>query len=786
MDLEKPQYLYQRIPESEKDEEWLKANIKRLTNLALTYDHKNDRDVECFKRYYGFFDDRDFSYLTKEFGADNIYPVQMKSFHLIKPILDVLCGEEIESPKNYHVRAIDEDTLDYKQRKINVDIFNKLIDKMISDVEEYKRTGLKPKDSVFNEKLLKEYTEKSKRDFLTEQEIIASKLAKYYEYVHKLKTFNNKLFLNNLITGKQFWKVDIPRIGSDPEIRFVNSANFWFSGEEDVDNISDCNWCVERVFMTPEQVIDLFGDELLEDDKERILEGVELYGNAYSFIYPAGYRGFQGGITEDEQLENLEDYSIYGGTSSENKIEVYYVQWKSIRELNLAELENSKNPDSPFYKLFNNEDMVEYKKGKKKNVRKINKRYIQELYEGVQIGHDIFVRFGKSKYQVRSIREPYYVKLNYNGKLFASHNSPPYSLVWTLRHLEDYYRVLHYHEERIISLSGSKGIIYDKALMPEGYTLKEVMYYMKMGLMLIDSSLGNGQFNQFTTYNNLFDASLSIIRQLMESVVQEAERISGVNRQRMGQMFQKDLVGQIDKSMKQSHYSTAVLYNFQSEVYKCLLEDLINFAKFAYKEDNDFKTLSYVLGDSTQEIFKIDEQFCLSDVGIFFSDSGREARTMEELKAMASSMASQGNLNLPDMIKLLKSESLAEVESGLVFNLEEKQKELEELQKQQAELGNQTANSDLELKQKEIQTRLEIAKMQAETQLKLKEFDLMLQREKLANDKQMSDDKINLDKDLGNKELEIKEELKELEKEQLEASYFEGVNGNSAEIKNIV
>ena len=200
---------------------------------------------------------------------------------------------------------------------------------------------------------------------------------------------------------------------------------------------------------------------------------------------------------------------------------------------------------------------------------------MQELYEFVCIGSDIYVwdKIGKSNIQMRSFSNPYYVKLHYGGLEFKIDSTgEEFSLVYYLKDLQELYNILNYHRERMIALSGVKGVIYDISQLPKGLELHDLLYYRKLGLLIIDSSLGQGQFNQFQSYNDSLDASISVITQMLEDIRNEVDRISGFNRQRQGQMFQKDLVGQIDRAIRQGSYATAVLYYFQSKVFREVLE----------------------------------------------------------------------------------------------------------------------------------------------------------------------------------------------------------------------
>ena len=768
----------QNIPEKEKTEEWMKDCVDAICSAYNANYWKKTRDILCYEILEGIISEKRFEYITKEFGKN--YPAKLKNYPLIKPILARALGEEIEQEFNYNVKRIDEDGLDYKNRNISYNTIKRILDIILENKEK----------TIIDEKFIAKIQEEVENDYITDVEIIAKKLSSYYEYKLDLKSKKNSLFASTLETGKCFWKVEIPRLGADPQIRVIPSYAIEYANEE-VENISEATWVVEKTFMSPEEILDLYGDELTEEQKEQI----DKYQASISF----DSNDFRMSLFESEEsINKLRDEGYEGFYRQYNqdnvrKIEVYRGQWKSIRKMTMAKLENKNNPDSPFYKLWNNDKLPSLKR---KNVKETDSRYIQELYEFVRIGEagsfiskdlnnknrGIYVRMGKSPIQIRSIDNPYYVQSHYNGFIFYTDSSKtPFSLVWYLRDLQELYNILNYHRERIIALSGVKGIIYDISQIPKGFEITDVLYYKKMGFIPIFNQ-GNSSYNQFTNYNDSLDASVSVITQMLEDIRVETDRISGFNRQRQGEIFQKDLVGQIDKAIRQGAYATAVLYHHQDKVYRCLLESLINFSKYLYNNNGEYKTLSYVIGESKQEIFKINEDFVLSDFGVFFSSSGKENAKLENIRQVVQVMASQGQVKMVDALKLLKLDSTAEIESKLIKRLEQQEKMMQEMQAQQA----QQPDKEIELKMEELRVAMQIEQMRL-TQLKeIKLLELEVEKQKEETKAKTQEEKMEIDRKYKEEMLSLKRELLNLEREELRDSVRKKLNSKREEVKNMI
>lgn len=757
----------QNIPESQKDREWLKKNVDDIINAFHKNYYRRVKDLLAYNILQGNLSQEKYEYITKEFGKE--YPVKLKNYPLIRPVIQTALGEETELNYVYHIRRIDEEGLQLKQ----MNIYRKLIEKMISDFEQaLQGNKLEPLD----ERKLKELKDKLNREYLTELEILCEKLANFFEHSLDFKKIRTMLMASVLETGKCYWRYEEGNYKGRIGVRPVPVYNIVHANEDNIENISDCSWVCERMFLTKEQVLDKYANYLSEEDIEKIQrrdESLYLLGDYFDFAQINQYY---------KDIGYNPNYYLY---DSSDKIEVYVGQWKSIRKLTLAEIENKRNNNLALYKL------LDEKEAKKKNVKYKEDKYIQELYEFVRIGSDIYVwdKIGKSNLQIRSVDNPYYVKLHYGGMSFHIDNTgEEFSLVWYLKDLQELYNILNYHRERMIALSGVKGVIYDKSQLPTDMELHELLYYRKLGLLIIDSSLGTGQFNQFQAYNDSLDASIAVITQMLEDIRNEVDRVSGFNRQRQGQMFQKDLVGQIEKAIRQGSYATAVLYYFQSKVYKEMLEGLINYAKLYYYLFGSKERLSYVLGDGSQEIFSLHYDFVMADFGLFLSDNAKDNRYFEELKSMLAGMMQNNMIKASDVIRLLKVDRVNELETKILTKIEEAERQMQEMQAKQS----QVPDKEIEIKKMELEGKMKLEQLKLKEMKEIKMLELEIEKQRELNKIQIDKEKIEIEKKYKQEILKLKKELLNLERKEYETAVVTNANksgqkvSNRQEIKNIV
>ena len=733
----------QNISEKDKNRDWLKENIDAIRNSFNHYYSRRVKDYLVYNILQGNLSEKKFEYITKEFGKE--YPVKLKNYPLIRPVLQVALGEETEQIYNYHIRRIDEDGLLYKEYKVHIELM-----KFLYNEFEKALAGAKQME-VLDERKLRQLKENIGRDYLMEVEILCEKLLKYFELSLDFKGIRTALFASILEVGKCFWKYEEGNYKSKIGIRVIPSYNLVYSNEEGIENIADSNWICERLYLTREQILDRYQDYLTDEDKEKLDRQSNYYltNEYYHFVEMVKSYYQDLGYNPNYYLQDTQD-----------KMEVYIGQWKSISKRILAEIEGKYGVN--YVKLLTEKDNVN-----RKTIKSKESRYMQELYEFVCIGSDIYVwdKIGKSNIQMRSFSNPYYVKLHYGGLEFKIDSTgEEFSLVYYLKDLQELYNILNYHRERMIALSGVKGVIYDISQLPKGLELHDLLYYRKLGLLIIDSSLGQGQFNQFQSYNDSLDASISVITQMLEDIRNEVDRISGFNRQRQGQMFQKDLVGQIDRAIRQGSYATAVLYYFQSKVFREVLEGFLNYAKHYYYIHNVNTPLTYVLGDGKQEIFKLSQDFLLADYGIFMTDNVKENRYFEELKGMLGNMMQNQMMKASDVIRLLKVDSINELESKILSKIEEAEKQMEAMKQQQA---NQP-DKEMEMKMKEMEIKLQIEQMKLKEMKEIKMLELEIARNENLQKAQLEKEKNEIDKKYKQEILKLKQELLNLERKEYE------------------
>lgn len=726
----------QLISESQKNEAWCKENVDWCIAMApITY---RSREDALYDRYNGKIPKEKFDHITRQFGID--FPAKIKHIPFARPLLNALQGDNEERPFDFIVRAEDEDSVMEKQGIIARD--------MLDNIVKYIKENGKEEEL---QKMAKYYKESYQTTF--EKGIHYALLYMLHKYNFREKF--DEMFVDTLITGKEYYRVVLNRIGEDPELEVIKSGELYFA-DNNVKWVKECDWAVRPMELSPTEIMDRFGDRMKAADMRKLEDWVEMYSKeAYK-------------ISDEGQMDELLDEQEVKENTVNNqrhKITVYFVEWKSIRRINILENENKYVEDAPFLKILSDEQVQELPGSRKK---KIKYRYIQDRWEGVRIGDDIYVDLGKSKYVTRSAAHPSICYLSYNGLTFNG-KIKPYSLIEETDDLQDLYSVMHFHKENLIALSGVKGMVMDLSQMPDfglgdqKDSIKMWMYYKKLGVAFIDRSQegADDKFNQFGTYDDTLNNSLGIVLQVIEHIERLGERITGVSRQRMGAITQRDGKANTETAITQSSTITEPIFNMHDSIVREALYDVLNACRIAWK---DGKTGSFVGNDYIQRVFTLDNTFSLRDANIYLTNRVSEGRNLEELKMMAQNLAGAGLIEFDDVLPLFRKTSLKDVDQHIRNSLEKRRELLRQQEEKLAAAEGQKAMSEEQMERARLE--LEIEKLKSDIELNKRKADLEERELQLTsdfNDKKIANDNRRVD---------------------LEALQIESANAQANEVKN--
>ena len=695
----------QNIPENLKNRKWVIENIDWC--IAMSPIYRRNKEQQLYDRYNGLRDANRFNHITKTYGIE--FPAgKLKHIPLVRPLINAVAGEQQERPFGNIIRADDTDAIDAKREKIGQSLINEVVD------------IIRNPDADPDAEL--DAAEKEYHTFQMDFEVAASHVLKNYFNNHHTEQDLNEAFTDKMITGKQYYYCRVNRIGEDPEFKVIKPGSLFYS-DENVKWVKECDWAVHPVRMTSTEILDRWGEKMSPEE----WKAVEGYTSQFS---ADTYKM----LNERELDAILERDAENPWSESSNyfeKLIVHFVEFKSIRKVYFNRSTNKYVPDAPFIKTIKDDKLHEFKE--KYPGKDLEVRYVQDLYQGVRIGDNIFVDLGKVRYPRRNKLQPSKVYLSFNGLTFNG-RIKPFSFVEKTEDIQDQYDILHYHKENLIAMSGSKGSYMDISQLPDfgginkfEERLKKWLYYKKLGTAFIDRSRrgADNSYNQFGPYNDTLDASLMVVIEAIRHLEDTAGRIVGVNRQRMGAVSQYDGKSNTQTAIQQSNLVTEPFFNEHDEFARQACEDIVNSCKVAYK---DGFTGAYVTSQRGQTIFSTEPEFSMHNYGLYMTNRISDDRSIEELKMAAYEMIKVGKMEWEDMFPLFRKTNLIDIEQTIRENVDKRQRQISQQQQQMMQLEQQLTIAREQIEQQEIKAKID--KLQSE--VLLNQAKVQLEQEALS------------------------------------------------------
>lgn len=798
----------QKISLRLKNEEWKKNTMdyyERLsyssvsTNRNSNYNKKVNYDL-----VNGKFNKADLEYVCNPLGLeDNEFPATLQHYDIISPSINLLIGEESKRPENVIVFSESPNDISRKQGMLKQKIVAALQEKLMGEIDP---STIDPNNPPPTPEQILKYEKHNITDIIESQ---ANKMFKYLKRALNTKEMFKRGWKDALVAGEEIYWSGVTN--KEVVLRRCNPLNITVILDGDSEWIDDALAVIEVRMLAPASILDEFGSDLTPAQVDKLEEISKRFSNGYSSVNgnPTFTIDKQGSVI-DTGLSNFSTINSTAGSFNSELIRVVRVEWKSFKKLyHLTYTDpNDEVQETIVDESFQIKDFrIAYPDAQ------VEEFWINEAWEGVKIGDDIYVNVQAKENQRRRMDNPYYCKLGYTGLIYNSTNTKSVSLVDRLKSYQYLYNIISYRLELAFASDQGKIMLMDLAQIPrsEGIDLNKWMYYLKaMKIAFVNSfeegrkGAATGKFSNFNQFNSI---DLSLANQIqqyiqtLEYIKQQVAFISGVTPQRLGAITSNELVGNVERSVNQSALITEYLFDAHDEVKKRVYTAIVECAKIAFKDGYKGQ---FVLDDMSLEILDIPElQFENSEFGVFMSNSAKDHMVIESLKQLSQAALQSDKADLSMIVDSIINDNPRDIvrnlQKGEAAKYErDAQAQQQQLQVQQEQIAAQQEAQaqamdlklrELELKQYEIdsnnETKIQVAQINVYSRQENIDQDndgipdpvelaqISLEERALASKAFDEQQKIANDRDKHNKEISLKEkELKmkqELENKKIEA-----------------
>jgi hypothetical protein len=286
------------------------------------------------------------------------------------------------------------------------------------------------------------------------------------------------------------------------------------------------------------------------------------------------------------------------------------------------------------------------------------------------------------------------------------------------------FNIIFYRTELALAKSYGKIMEFDLAGLPkgEGFDIDKWLYYVQAANISFKNSFEESEKGQRlgmmsgSTSNREYDMEqgqyIDKHIQLLEFIEGKIGELSGVTKQRQGQVHNRELVGNVERSVTQSSFITEKWFEVHTHTKRRVYEAIIEVAKDAWRGKS--KKLQYVMDDMATVFADIDgNEFDNSEYGVFMSNSNKDNETMQMLKSLTSEGLRADKLALSSVVDIMMADSITETKNKLL---------------DYEEAANQLKQKEMELQQQQLQGQQQMAKEQIESAMAMKQQEMDLKK----------------------------------------------------------
>jgi len=701
----------QRLPLNKKTKKWREECVDAFINISKFGLSERRGNLKALYDYYnGEVDETDYRYVIKPYGKSREnFPSKLRNYPIIKPIIDLLLGEKSKRPLNYSVTVKNADSISLKQQA-KTDQIKKAVESMfLQEIAEPK--DLQSQQAQQQAPLLpKQVAEQFERTYVDDRAIKGQAAMNYIMYEQEMYDKFQKQFFHFLVSGETYSHKGVRR--AEPFYDVINPIDIDFDKDPDVEFVEDGDWAIVRRYSHAATVVDHFGDYLTE---EQVLQ------------------------LEDPKHQSVDTYLLYRSeaTGTDDNIyrnrlvEVVTVYWKSRKRIGFVSYQDNQ---TGMIEEFEVEEGYKLSAEMKEMGAKIKYEWVNEVWEGTKIDGRFYVKMSPVANQRTSIDNPSVCKLPINGFKYSDINSSNISLVSLGIPFQINYNIFKYRME--LAIARSKDIIaqFDINMIPKKWDLDKFMYYVEgTGIAWVDYNKEGIQLSP--QHQSVLDMSIKTIEQyvlLLETTMQEWEKISGVNRQRQGSIGAYEGKGASQQAIVQSSHITEDLFRKFSRFEQRELQGMLDYSKEAWISG---KKGMYVLPDTSMQYLDLDSLGHMeSEYGIFMSDAGRDQENIRQARELSQAMLQNG-MPASAVLELLDTENF----TGIKEKLRKAEAAREELEAAQQQAQQQQAQQQMQMDQAKMQQEaqekdrdrqkdIEIALINAEAKDQANRLDIDLQK----------------------------------------------------------
>lgn len=611
--------MYEPRETTDSLEKWQERMAKLSVDYAIyRFNSRRQKQIikinRMFDSYNGITDPKSMVWLNTTYGKKNL--TSYVDYRLARTKVDLIRGEWLDRPLNSTVYTINKDAQSEKLQTFEfltgANAARPQLDKLAQagyDVMDGMQIPQPDANGKFNE-----------LDVKTKNEVIMQYLLNSQIKKLDMKTKFSQNYLDCLTAAECYSKI------------YINDNGYLKFRDIDVrdalyEEIERDPFLLQSPYLGERRVMFI---------PDIITEFVNLTKADRDYLYQISNGPTTGPITGLDGRRN--NFTLIGSGLA---ADVYTIEWYSVKPF-FTKVSPDKNGGDPYRKdidaneYFSDKFQKRLKNESKKGVT-IETKYKKVLWEATRISNDIYTDIREKANIIANIDNPFETTSSYSGCIVNMKDGTRVSLQESIENVSRTYNTVMFQINRELAKSKGKVVSYDMAALPKNKTLADVIHGITNDSLLIYNSAEDGNMGNIALNGDIgfkpFDLGISntvgVLINLKMQLQDTADRLSGVNEQREGNISASATVGNTQSALKSSRSITEPMNYYFDRYVENVLMKTAELTKLVWTTLHPEEGEN-IVGTDGIKFLRVTKDLLFDAFGVYLGDSRKE----EEIRQM--------------------------------------------------------------------------------------------------------------------------------------------------------
>lgn len=596
-------YVFPRLDTRDKNEKYHETFARSIVNRSINDSWAND--YRLWEECYNFLENGTNGELTQhlqkaEDGSQ--LPAPWISLNTVPVKIDLLLGELEARGYEIKVKALNKEAVSRKLEEKERLRVERRLQPVMQEIEA--QTGLPTAPDEYIPQTDKELDEYIDLNFKDKAEIIMESALKYLAKKNDWDEERRLLFRDVLATGRCYVRNEI--VKGVPRARRVSPLQMVVDPSCKTDTLEDATYFGEIEYLSIAAAAERYN--LTDEEIQQVY-------NSYTSWVSAG-SGVSQNAVDNYAFRTINNGRLKWFKEVNGQLRVLVIRsvWDDYKIL------QHKNEVNEKYGTEHLQEITD--KVRNRDASKIITNKMEVWRQCTIIGGKIIREWGECPNQARNLNDLEVTEPPYKGWIPNFSTGRGVSKVEQMASIQLMKDITMYNMSVAMTRAGAKGMVYDLAQVPAGWTPEQAMKYMRVfGVMFINSKEAQfqvGASSPFKEFDMTLSDSIAQYLEIMRFHDNEMDKISGVSPERQGVLPGSSTSPTAQQSaLTQSNLITAPYFNGFMRFNQRVLNQQAKLAAIVFAHSPEL--FAPIIGDTGVDFLKEHLDLELQEYGAFVS-----------------------------------------------------------------------------------------------------------------------------------------------------------------------